>query len=154
MSGYRSQANHSLYLARIVSSAWRQAIDSEQIPVVTLAQAFDPAVRGHLVAAYGWFLLEITRPDPAPELPPRSCSELGVPAQGRVHPGEIREFQRLEADGWLRDLLRPQAGAAGRVGQSGNLAVAAAGPGPREFEAWGDTLQGFFERMSDSLDEY
>jgi hypothetical protein len=122
--------------------------------VTTLGQAFDPAVRGHLVAAYGWFLLEITRPDPAPALPPRSCAELSAPAEGRVYPGEIREFQRMEAEGWLGDLLGQRGRPAERGRQPGNLAVQDAEPGPEDFEAWAGTLQALFDRMGDSLDEY
>ena len=83
MSGYRAQANHRLYLARLLADAWAQALAAEEVPAWTLAQAFEPAACDHLADAYGWFLLEIAQPDPAPAQPPHGCAELPPAAPGK-----------------------------------------------------------------------
>lgn len=154
MGGYRAQANHALYLARILATGWQRAIEEAHTPGISLAQAYEPAICNHLIAAYGWFLLEITQPDPAPELPPRGCEQLPPPPEGRVLPGEVLEFRQLEQRGWLRDLLRERGGAVARARTQGNLASAAASMGPADFMTWADRLEALFGRMSDSLDEY
>ncbi len=154
MAGYRAQANHALYLARILAAGWQRAVDERQIPLTSLAQAYEPAACNHLIAAYGWFLLEITQPEPAPELPPRGCDQLPPPPEGRVFPGEVLEFRQLEQHGWLRELLRERGGAVARARSQGNLASEAAALGPEDFMAWADRLETLFGRMSDSLDEY
>ena len=51
MSGFRAQANHRLYLARLVIAAWQQAVAEERVPVYTLAQAFEIAACEHLKQA-------------------------------------------------------------------------------------------------------
>ena len=154
MSGYRSQANHALYLARILIAGWRGDSERAIIPAIALAQAYEPAVCNQLASAYGWFLLEITRPDEAPAIPPRCCAELPEPPPGRVLPGEIREFEALEREGWLQDVLRDRRGMVARGRATGNLATAATGADAAECERWADRMQALFDRMSDSLDEY
>ena len=120
---------------------------------MTLTQAYLPAVRTHLGHAYGWFLLEITRPGALPEQPPASLAELPDIAEGKALPGEILEFQRLEAQGWIADMLAGD-GAAGPVASSGNLARPVTLAGPGQAEHWAAQLQSLFDRMGDSLDEY
>ena len=154
MSSYRAQANHALYLARILTAGWQRELDAANVPVTVLAQAYEPAVCDHLASAYGWFLLEITQPDPAPELPPRGCGELPPPPPGRVLPGEVREFSQLEREGWLGELLRDRRGLVSRGRSVGNLASAELATGPEDCAAWADRLQDLFDRMGDSLDEY
>ena len=112
-----------------------------------------PGVRQHLADAYGWFLLEITRPGALPESPPRGVSQLPEVAQGKALPGEIREFQRLEQGGWIGDMLTGDLGTA-HSSNSENLAVAAPLSGPEQASFWADQLQSLFDRMGDSLDEY
>jgi hypothetical protein len=160
MSGARSHANHRLYLARVLLDSWSDALASEMVPAITLSQAFGEAVREHLVAAYGWFLLEITRPEPLPARPPRGCSELPAVAAGKALPGEIRELAQLEEAGWLAALLSgeepaPEAWRGEARRSEGNLAVAADHvPGPGQLRQWADYLEGLFDRMGDFLDEY
>lgn len=159
MSRARARANHKLYLARIVLAAWREALSAQQIPEKTLTQAYSGAVREHLVQAYGWFLLEICQPAELPDKPPRSCADISSGAEGKAIPGEIREFARLEVDGWLADLLddpdewaktAPRSAAA-----PSNLARTTMElPDPGSFGHWADQLETLFDRMSDSLDEY
>ena len=157
MSSARARANHGLYLAKIQLSGWRHALAAQDIPAATLAQAFLPAVREHLLGAYGWFLLEVCGSEQAGGKPPRGCAGLPDIAAGRAVPGEIREFQQLESDGWLRELLyEGDATASGRAApMRGNLAVAApASAGCDQAQQWIIHLQALFDRMSDSLDEY
>jgi hypothetical protein len=153
MSSARGKANHALYLARILIAAWQRDSDARSVAATTLAQAYAPAIREHLVTAYGWFLLEITRPGSLPESPPRSLSELPDVAAGKALPGEIREFHQLEQDGWIGDLLAFSTQDAS-VPSAGNLAISVTGPGPDQAAGWADRLQSLFDRMADSLDEY
>ncbi len=155
MGSARGQANHALYLARILLAAWRRDLDAESVAATTLSSAYLPGVREHLCAAYGWFLLEITRPTALPDQPPRCLAELPEIAAGKALPGEILEFQQLEEGGWLGDML--SSGCEGHTPaapNSGNLAVPAALSGPDQASLWADQLQSMFDRMGDSLDEY
>ncbi len=154
MSSYRAQANHALYLARLLTAGWQRELAAANVPAAALAQAYEPAVCNHLASAYGWFLLEITQPEPAPEFPPRGCDQLPPPPAGRVLPGEVREFSRLEREGWLGEVLRDRRGTVGRGRSTGNLIGAEVATGPEDCAAWADRLQDLFDRMGDSLDEY
>ena len=155
MSSARAQANHKLYLAKIQLDAWRQAQAAQQAAAATLDQAFLPAVRDHLLGAYGWFLLAVSGVEQLPGKPPRTCDELPTVSVGKAVPGEIREFMQLEADGWLAVLLAEQDESvpAGRI--PGNLAITPADlPGAELAGQWIDQLEALFQRMGDSLDEY
>lgn len=153
MSSARGHANHALYLARILLAAWRRDIEAESVAAVTLTAAYLPAVRAHLASAYGWFLLEITRPGALPDNPPRGVYELPEIGAGKALPGEIREFQKLEERGWIGDMLAAD-GPAAVASSASNLAVAAPLSGPEQASLWADQLQAMFDRMGDSLDEY
>ena len=106
MSTSRGRANHSLYLGKILLAAWRRETSNEVLPARVICQAYHPAVRLHLLDAYGWFLLDITGATELPQGPPHSCEELPDPPAGKAVPGEIREFRRLEREGWLAELLQ------------------------------------------------
>ena len=153
MSSARGQANHALYLAGILIDAWRRDLEAESVATVTLTQAYLPAVRSHLTRAYGWFLLEITRPGALPENPPVCLAELPEIVDGKAVPGEILEFQRLEADGWIGEMLSADTSSAPRS-STGNLAMSAPASGPDQAAQWQGQLQSLFDRMGDSLDEY
>lgn len=153
-SSTRGQANHSLYLARILIAAWRRDSEAEVLPASTLAQAYLPAVRSHIQQAYGWFLLEITRQEALPPEPPRSCAELPALPEGKAVPGEIRECRQLERDGWLAELLAPPGQQAPGARNPDNLAAGPAQGSAEQAEAWAESLQRMFDRMGDSLDEY
>lgn len=156
MSRARAQANHELYLARILLSSWRDALAAEVDPALALGQAFVPGIRAHLVKAYGWFLLEVSGVKALPVQPPGNCSELPEPEPGKAVPGEIQEFRRLESDGWLAAMLAAEGEiAAVEARNRANLASAAPDlPGPDMAQAWLDQLHRLFARMGDSLDEY
>lgn len=159
MSTARASANQKLYHAKILTDAWQTAIAQENVAKTVLEQAFGGAVRDHLIAAYGWFLLEILQPDKMPEQPPHCVSELPDVIAGRETPPEIKEFLQLEREGWLSKMLnprfRPESSIARSNPSSQNLAmVAGAEYGPGEALCWHDELSTLFGRMSDSLDEY
>ncbi len=91
MSSLRGQANQGLYLAKILLAAWQRDLDAESLPARAVGEAYLPAMRLHLRRAYGWFLLEISRPDQAPPEPPSTTSELPDVGTGKAVPPEIRE---------------------------------------------------------------
>jgi len=155
MSSARAQANHGLYLAKIQLAGWRRALAAQEIPAVTLAQAFQPAARERLLAAYGWFLLAVSGSEQLTDRPPRSCAGLPGIAAGKAVPGEIREFQQLESAGWLVELLSERDVAVRNAPLQGNLAVPSQELASCEqVQQWIDKLEALFDRMSDSLDEY
>ena len=155
MSSSRAQANHALYLAKIQLASWRHALAAQDIPVTTLTAAFLPAARAHLRVAYGWFLLAVTGAQQYPDIPPGGCADLSAVAEGKAEPPEIREFRRLEAGGWLAELLAEHAAPAGTGRTPGNLAAGSSDtPGVEQVAQWVGHLEALFERMSDSLDEY
>ena len=156
MSSARAQANHKLYLAKILLANWQQAVAVQDIPVATLTQAFLPGVKEHLIGAYGWFLLELTGAEQLSGKPPRGCAGLPGIAAGKAVPPEMREFQQLEATGWLAALLAEQdLPALGGGRARGNLAVASVDmAGSEQAQQWAQLLEALFDRMSDSLDEY
>lgn len=156
MSSPRGLANHHLYLARLVLSAWAREAAEEQVPAQTLAEAFGPACHTQLLRAYGWFLLAIAGPDELPPEPPVRVADVPPFPEGKAVPGEIREFEQLERDGWLAELLAWQPPRPGQVvRRPGNLArPAGTDAGPETLESWAQSLDTLFQRMGDSLDEY
>ena len=153
MSSLRGQANHGLYLAQLLLAAWRRDLAAEDIPASVLAQAFGPGIRGHLLDAYGWFLLDLQKPAQPPATPPRSVTALAPVAPGKAAPAEIAEFARLEKEGWLAELLRePGAEKSRRSGS--NLATPSTDlPDPESLLALAQLLEDTFSRMGDFLDE-
>jgi hypothetical protein len=119
-----------------------------------LSQAYLPAVRLHLLDAYGWFLLDISGASELPPEPPRSVTALADPPAGKAVPGELREFRQLEREGWLSELQQaPVENPAPPRQSPGNLAVAADFIDVSQVQAWVDALAACFDRMGDSLDE-
>ena len=154
MSSNRALANQSLYLARVQLQAWERAKSEQQHPVTVIERAFAPAVRNHLLDAFGWFALHVLGVSEISNPPPHRCAELPVVAEGKSVPGEIREFRILEESGWLGELQATPVltGTASR--SSGNLASeASSGPDIEQMSEWADRLERIFDRMGDSLDE-
>ena len=155
MSSSRALANHKLYLAKIQLAAWRAQLQEQQLGVNVLSQAFLPAVRGHLLEAYGWLLLTlIDVGEPAGSLP-HSVDQLPDIPPGKAMPGALIELQSLEHDGWLADLLAPlQAPATPVSRRPGNLAVnSMSAAGLEEAAVWCASMEAVIERLGDSLDE-
>jgi len=160
MSSARGLANHHLYLAQLVLGAWARECEAQQVPAATLAEAFGPACHTHLARAYGWFLLALAGGEQLPPEPPSRVAELPPQPAGKAVPGEVREFERLEREGWLAQMLawapqRPGQGSPARGRQPGNLArPAPVIDGPDTFQRWAQALDSLFQRMGDALDEY
>ena len=159
MSSARALANQKLYHAKILITAWRAGLAEEQVAKAALEQAFGQPVCRHLAEAYGWFLLEITQPAAMPARPPACCAALAPPAEGRQTPPEILEFQHLERDPWLKQIISPEEAGSEAKNEPGagspNLAVIVEAVfGPDQAEASHAKLSQLFERMTDSLDEY
>ena len=155
MSSARAQANHKLYLAKILLAGWREAAAEQDVPALTLTQAYLPAVRAHLLDAYGWFLLQVSGSEQGAVAPPHCCADLPEIADGTAVSGEIREFEQLETSGWLAELLAEPA----KPGQASRLQGNLAAPSPaqadcEQVQQWVTRLEEVFDRMSDSLDEY
>lgn len=154
MSTPRGHANQALYLANILLDAWRSALAGQQAAASAIDQAFFPAVRLHLLHAYGWFLLEIVDAEPPPDgRPPTRCAEVPPQPAGIAFSGELREFEQLERDGWLGVLLAADGTAAIQARSPGNLAAPSAGPGVEDAGDWAARLERLMARMRDSLDE-
>lgn len=155
MSSSRALANHKLYLAKIQLAAWGAQLQEQQLGANLLSQAFLPAVRGHLLEAYGWLLLTlIDVGEPAGSLP-QSVDQLPDIPPGKAVPGNLIELQSLEQDGWLADLLTPpQAHATSVSRRPGNLAAnSTSAAGLEEAAAWCTSMEAVIERLGDSLDE-
>lgn len=153
MSSLRGQANHGLYLARLLLAAWRRDLTAEDIPASVLAQAFGPAVRGHLLDAYGWFLLDLQKPAQLPAAPPHSVTALAPVAPGKAAPAEIAEFAQLEQEGWLSELLREPGAEQPRRSAVSLAAPSTDLPDPESLLALAQRLEDAFTRMGDFLDE-
>jgi len=151
----RANANQALYLARILLHSWRQARDEQDLPAAALDQAFLPGVRGHLIHAYGWFLLEITGNEmPEDSRAQACCAELPALPPGKAVPGEVREFEQLERDGWLAQLLAEPSAAQQVARTRDNLASPAVeAPDFTQAQEWAERLDATMERMRDSLEE-
>ncbi len=155
MNSARGLANHSLYMARVLLEAWNGAqADKSSTGDNILEAAFGPAVRGHLLDAYGWFLIAMARIASLPEVPPHHTGELPFLGEGIAEPGEIREYRKLEEEGWLSRLQAvPQRGV-GRPLPPGRLASSSTRPGMEDYREWCEQFDQLFHRMADCMDEY
>ncbi|HEY7775560.1 MAG TPA: DUF6586 family protein [Kineobactrum sp.] len=153
MSSARGQANHKLYLARLLLAGWEQQRASQAAPASTLAQAFAPGVRAHLLDAYGWMLLALVNADQASTGIPHAVAELPPVAPGKAVPAQLQEFIRLEASGWLADLLREPTYSVSSRGSSSLARTADDIPAPEDLQHWAHELEASLVRTSDLLDE-
>ena len=71
-----------------------------------LDAAFAPAVRLHLLDAYGWQLLACNRVTGLPLKPPHCVAAMPLLADGIEVAPEVKEFRLLEAGGWLAELQK------------------------------------------------
>ena len=152
----RGRANHHLYLARLLLDSWEAQRTAGAAPADILDAAHAPGVREQLLRAYGWYLLAVLDPTGDPEgPPPRCCAELPEPPAGKALPAEVREFARLEQEGWLAALLAPlPAALPTRSRMPGNLLAAEQGmPDPAQARSWHRELSNTLARMNDSLEE-
>lgn len=154
MSNPRGLANHSLYMARLLIAAWEGAHDAALAPVNALDAAFVPAVRLHLLDAYGWFLLATLRVTQLPVSPPHSVADLAPQAPGISRPAEVSECQQLEQSGWLAQLQAPLPMGLAKRSRGISLAVDSAYPDIALYRCCAARFDVLFARMSDAIDEY
>ena len=127
MSQAQSFANHCMYMASVVLESWHSAIAEEGKPLPVLTASFGPAVRLHLLDAYGWQQLACNRVTSTPTKPPHRDADVLPRANGIAQSPEVTEMALLERSGWLADLQReippgltPQA-ASGFIAVSSNV---------------------------------
>jgi hypothetical protein len=106
VSQAQSFANHCMYMASVVLESWRNAIAEESKPSSVLTASFGPAVRLHLLDAYGWQLLACNRVISMPTKPPHRAVDVPPLANGIAQSPEVTEMALLERSGWLADLQR------------------------------------------------
>ena len=106
MSQAQSYANDSMYMASIVLTAWDSAMKASAVAAPALDAAFAPAVRLHLLDAYGWQLLACNRVTGLPLNPPHCVAAMPLLADGIEVAPEVKEFRLLEAGGWLAELQK------------------------------------------------
>ncbi|PLW82213.1 hypothetical protein CWI75_10540 [Kineobactrum sediminis] len=153
MSSARGQANHKLYLARLVLAGWEQQRAGQAIPASTLAQAFAPGVRAHLLDAYGWLLLGLVGEEQPAAGIPHAVAELPAVAPGKATPAQLQEFIRLENAGWLAELQRQPTYSVASRGGSSLARTADDIPLPEDFQQWAQHLESSLVQIGDLLDE-
>jgi len=95
-----------MYMASVVLESWRDAIAEQTKPSSVLTASFGPAVRLHLLDAYGWQLLACNRVISMPTKPPHRAVDVPPLANGIAQSPEVTEMALLERSGWLADLQR------------------------------------------------
>ena len=153
MSSASGLANHSLYMARLLLSAWSEQLSLERIDSNILEAAFGPAVRLHLLNAYGWFLLAVVRLTPLPEQPPHSTLDLPKLGLGIAEPSEIAEYRELERHGWLAVLQAVPERGVERPLPPGRLASTVGRLQAEDYLSSCGELEALINRMSTGLDE-
>ncbi|WP_439107068.1 hypothetical protein [Congregibacter sp.] len=161
MSRTRGEANQALYRARILLEAWDRMRSEARHTESALIDGFLPAVRMHLLEAYGWFLLAVSGVEEASSLTlPANTGDLPRPDAGKALSPEIAEFTQLEKTGWLAQMLEDTSGAGPSPGaQSSVQSVQGLLVSDREVAgfavvmAWADALSATMTRMDDSLSE-
>ena len=106
MNQAQSFANHCMYMASVVLESWQNAIENHGKPLSVLTASFGPAVRLHLLDAYGWQLLACNRVTAVPTKPPHRAVDVPPLANGIAQSPEVTEMAMLERSGWLSDLQR------------------------------------------------
>ena len=153
MSQAQAYANHSLYMASIQIDAWQHALERHGVSNGAVDASFAPAVRLHLLDAYGWFLLACRRESSLPNRAPVRVSDLPDLAPGIEEPPEVREFQSLEQNGWLAEL---QAGLPLGLParKHSQVLVSDAGyPDVNRAIGWRDALESMLLRQADAIEE-
>ena len=165
------QCVEALYSASILLDAWETAAASASHREEPLGRAFRPAVILHLRRAYGWSLLAVSGADDEtdPERLPGCVEDVPPPPVGRTVVPELREFELLEREGWVGDMLAAAVSSAGFSGtrapgpdasrpapgmQSASLLGSDRAPtGPGELRQWQERLTATLVRMDDLLAE-
>lgn len=153
MSSARGQANHHLYLARLLLEAWQQARVAGDLRVSVIDQAWAPAVRLHLQRAWGWFLLALAQPSQLPAALPAGVDGLPPPPPGRSLPAELQECRQLESAHWLAAILKEPLPGEQRPARSGLAVSLDPAADPDALAAALPRLQDLFDRLGSFVDE-
>lgn len=155
MSSPRGYANHSVYMARLLLEAWVREQAHSPANAAALDAAFAPALRQHLLDAYGWFLLSTLKLKALPTTPPHRTRDLPAQGEGLARPAEVERCHQLEQQGWLGDLQQPLPLGIPRASSRGQqlLAVTRQYPSVAEFQDWYQQLSTLFEQLGEALDE-
>ena len=140
-------------MARLLLEAWSDQVSSNRLEKNILEAAFAPAIRLHLLNAYGWFLLAVVRFAPLPRQPPHSTKDLPGLSQGIAEPNEIAEYRELERHGWLANLQALPEQGIERPLPPGRLASTVARLQVEDYQGICGNLEALINRMSSSLDE-
>ena len=153
MSQAQAFANHSMYMASIVLDVWGRSESDGAYQANALKAAFAPAVKLHLLDAYGWFLLALRRETQLPSKPPHSTLDLSTLPAGIEQPPEVKELQLLEQSGWLKALMSPiPLGMPAR--QASNVLVSeGVYPDLAKMKEWRDALESLLQRQADAIEE-
>lgn len=156
MPGNRGRANQALFEARILLEGWEAALQDARRRPEQLGPAYLDAIRMHLGRSYGWFLLAVAGGEDVSDATalPQRVDDLPAPPPGREHPPELREFARLEREGWLSEMLASRgATSATRPTAQGLLGSDRDAPGTAVVAGWLDAWAATMARMDDALDE-
>ena len=153
MSQAQSFANHCMYMASVLLDSWRTAIEEGDKAVPVLNAAFGPAVRLHLLDAYGWQLLACNRVVSHPRSPPHKTDDVPSLPNGVAQSPEVSEMALLEKAGWLADLQQSIPPGLNQQPGSGFIAVSC---NTFDFEfarLCFNELETLMSRVSDAIDE-
>ena len=153
MSQAHAFANHSMYMASIVLDVWGRSESDGVYQANAFKAAFAPAVKLHLLDAYGWFLLALRRESQLPRRPPHSTLDLSALPAGIEQPPEVKELQLLEQSGWLRALIAPIPLGMPALQASNVLVSEGAYPDLVKMKEWRDALESLLQRQADAIEE-
>mgnify|MGYP000017374276 FL=1 len=140
-------------MATLLLEAWGREHESARGSREALQSAFAPAVRLHLLDAYGWFLLATLRATRLPDKPPHHSRDLPELGAGIAEPPELEEYRALESAGWLSQLQAQLPSGIAPENKPNILAMASSYPHLKEYQQWRGAFSDLFARMTDSLDE-
>ena len=142
-------------MARFLLDIWQQKLNTENVMPAVVNAAFSPAIRLHLLDAYGWFLLVLIRTTQLPPQPPHHTQDISELNVKHAISREICECRRLEIEGWLGQLQAPllRGMPSQKLVSNQVLAIAESHPQISDYTNWCNASEELFARMSDSLDE-
>lgn len=140
-------------MASIMIEAWRTSLAGQMHSVPALDAAYGPAVRLHLLDAYGWQLLACQRVVQTPSSPPHAARELPKLAPGIAMSPEVREMALLEEGSWLTELMAPIAPGLSVRRPKNVLAVSSSQFDAVKAEDIYRKLEALIDRVADAIDE-
>ena len=142
-----------MYMASVVLESWSSSIDQGVKPLPVLNAAFGPAVRLHLLDAYGWQLLACNRVASVPNKPPHKAVDVPPLANGIAQSPEVTEMAMLEQVGWLAELQQEIRPGLSQSTSSGFIAVSSSGFDFKTARHCFSELEFLMGRVADAIDE-